>query len=98
MPIPRFYRQTLSIDVETGEPKTFDGIADSIKAHMHTIKIEIQDFPEPVAVEVAFTEADGVDAILGQSGFFENYKVCFERYRWRIEVASRPEPTIRLQE
>ena len=88
----------LGIDVDTGELKKFDGIADSIEAYMHSIEIQIQDFPEPFAVKVAFTEADGVDAILGQSGFFENYKVCFERYRWRIELASRPEPTMRSKE
>jgi predicted aspartyl protease len=53
----------LGIDVETGEYKKFDGIADSIDAYMHTIEIQIQDFPDVVTVEVGFTEADGVDAI-----------------------------------
>ena len=56
---------------------------------MHPIELQIQDFRERVEIEVGFTESDGVHAILGQAGFFENFKVCFERYRWRIEVNSR---------
>ena len=62
---------------------------------MHPIEIQVQDFPERIKLEAGFTESDGVDAILGQAGFLENFKVCFERYRWRIEVSNRPESRMR---
>lgn len=28
-------------------------------------------------IEAGFTESEGVDAILGQAGFFENLGICF---------------------
>jgi hypothetical protein len=75
--------RSLGINIEGGRYKEFDGIAGSIAAYMHPIEIHIQDFPDRVKLDAGFTESDGVDAILGQAGFFENVKVCFERYRWR---------------
>jgi hypothetical protein len=90
--------RSLGLDVESGRYKKFDGIAGSIEAYMHPIQIQIQDFPESVKIEAGFTESDGVHAILGQAGFFENFRICFERYRWRIEVTNRPESTRRSTE
>lgn len=84
--------RSLGIDVETGTYMKFDGIAGSIEAYMHPIEIQIQDFPERVKIKAGFTESDGVHAILGQAGFFENFKICFERYRWKIEITDRSGP------
>ena len=81
--------RSLGLDVESGRYKKFDGIAGSIDAHMHPIELMVQDVPDRVKIDAGFTESDGVHAILGQAGFFENFKICFERYRWRIEVSSR---------
>jgi hypothetical protein len=81
--------RSLGIDLENGTRKVFDGIAGSIEAYMHPVEIQIQDFPERVQIEAAFTDSDGVHAILGQAGFFENFKICFERYRWKIEITNR---------
>ena len=80
--------RNLSIDIETGRRKTFDGIVGSIEAYMHPIEVQVQDFPERVKIEVGFTESDEVDAILGQAGFFENFRICFDRRKGRIEVTS----------
>ena len=84
--------RSLGIDVENGRYKEFDGIAGSLEAYIHPVEIQVQDFAEPVKIEAGFTESEGVHAILGQVGFFENFRICFERYRWRIEVGNRPEP------
>ncbi len=70
----------------------FNGIAGSIEAYIHPLEIQLQDFPERVNIKAGFTESEGVHAILGQAGFFENFKICFERKRWRIEISDRPEP------
>ena len=85
--------RSLGIDLESGTRIVLDGIAGSIEAYMHPIEIQIQDFSERVKIEAAFTESDGVHAILGQAGFFENFKICFERYRWKIEITNRRETT-----
>ena len=89
--------RSLGLHIEGGRYKQFDGIASSIEAYMHPIEIQVQDFPEGIKFEAGFTESDGVHAILGQAGFFESFRICFERYRWRIEVTSRPEPATRWQ-
>ena len=88
----------LGIDIESGRYKRFDGIAGSLEAYLHVIEIQIQDLPERVQIEAGFTESDGVDAILVQAGFFENFRICFDRYRLKIEIGSRPESTMRWQE
>ena len=84
--------RSLGIDVENGRYKEFDGIAGSLEAYIHPVEIQVQDFAERVKVEAAFTESEDVHAILGQAGFFENFKICFERYRWKIEITDRSEP------
>lgn len=86
--------RNLGIDIESGQFKEFDGIAGSIEAYVHLIEIQLQDFPERVKIEAGFTESEGVDAILGQAGFFENYRICFDRSRSRVEVSLR-EPKMR---
>ena len=90
--------RSLGIDIESGRHKRFDGIAGSIEAYMHPIEIQIQDLPEHFKIEAGFTESEGVHAILAQAGFFQNLRICFERYRWRIEITSRPEPLRRSME
>ena len=84
--------RSLGIDIESGSYMKFNGIAGSIEAYIHPLEIQLQDFPERVNIKAGFTESEGVHAILGQAGFFENFKICFERKRWRIEISDRLEP------
>jgi hypothetical protein len=84
--------RSLGIDVESGRHKEFDGIAGSLEAYIHPVEIQVQDFVERVKIEAGFTESEGVHAILGQAGFFENFKICFERYRRKIEITERSRP------
>ena len=83
--------RSLGIDLEGGEPKRYNGIAGSVEAYIHRIEIQVQGFEERVNLLAGFTESAGVHAILGQAGFFENFRICFERYRWRIEVSGHPD-------
>jgi hypothetical protein len=39
-----------------------------------------------IDVEVGFTDAIGVDAILGQADFFEHHQIKFERYKESVEI------------
>ncbi len=79
-------------DLKTGIFRRFEGIAGGVDAYMHPIRLQIQDFPESVEIYAGFTDANIVWPILGQAGFFANFKVTFERYRGRLEITSRPEP------
>lgn len=79
----------LGIDVESGAPKTYTGIASqSVTGHVHPLKLQVQGFSEWIHVEAGFIDSD-VIPLLGQSGFFDNYQILFERYRGRFEVNSR---------
>ncbi len=84
--------RSLGIEIESGNYVKFDGIAGSIDAYIHTIEIQLQDFPERVSIKAGFTESEGVYAILGQAGFFEYFRICFDRRRWRIEITACREP------
>lgn len=79
-------------DLKTGIFRRFEGIAEGVDAYMHPVRLQIQDFPDSVEIYAGFTEAESVWAILGQAGFFANYKVTLERYKSKFEITSRPEP------
>lgn len=83
--------EVLGIDVQAGRLKRFVGIAAGhfVEAYMHGLQMQIQGFSEKIDLEVGFTDSDWVSGILGQSGFFDNYRVTFERFRGRFEVTSR---------
>ena len=58
---------------------------------MHSIEVEVQGIPNKVQIYAGFTDSTQVEALLGQDGFFDNFKVGpFERYRWEFEVEPRP--------
>jgi predicted aspartyl protease len=57
--------------------------------HIHPIRFQIQGFSEWVEIEVAFIDAKLPYQLLGQSGFFDNYEISFQRYRGRFEIKSR---------
>ena len=88
--------EVLGIDVQAGRLKPFAGIAAGhfVDAYMHSIQMQIQGFSEKIDLEVGFTDSDWVSGILGQSGFFDNYRVTFERFRGRFEVTSRARPRL----
>jgi Aspartyl protease len=81
----------LGIDVQAGRLKRFAGIAAGhfVEAYMHALQMQIQGFSEKIDLEAGFTDSEWVYGILGQSGFFANYRVTFERFRGRFEVTSR---------
>ncbi|MGZ8846020.1 MAG: aspartyl protease family protein [Pyrinomonadaceae bacterium] len=81
--------RNLGIEIESGTYKEFEGIAGNLEAYMHDVELQIQDFAERVQIVAGFTESEGVDAILGQTGFFENYRICFDLRRAKMEISSR---------
>ncbi len=61
----------------------------SVIGHIHLIRFQIQGFSEWIEIEVAFIDAKLPYQLLGQSGFFDNYEISFQRYRGRFEIKSR---------
>jgi hypothetical protein len=61
----------------------------SVIGHIHPIQFQIQGFAEWVDIDVGFIDAHLPFQLLGQSGFFDNYEISFQRYRGRFEIKSR---------
>jgi predicted aspartyl protease len=61
----------------------------SIIGHIHLIRFQIQGFSEWIEIEIGFIDDKLPYQILGQSGFFDNYEISFQRYRGRFEIKSR---------
>ena len=85
----------LGIDVESGQLKSYEGIAEGhpIDAYLHIIELQVQDFSERISIQAGFTHAEGVHGLLGQAGFFQNYRIIFERYRGCLWVENY-QPTV----
>lgn len=69
--------------MKSGEPKKFDGIAEGhpIEAFFHNVELQVQDFPDKVSIRAGFTDSDCVAGLLGQEGFFKNFRVTFKGWR-----------------
>jgi hypothetical protein len=81
--------EALGIDIESGSPKDYTGIArQSVVGYVHEIGLRVQGMSEWVKIDAAFIDAQ-VIPLLGQGGFFDSFQVVFERYRGRFEVNSR---------
>ncbi|MBU4299369.1 hypothetical protein KJ636_04965 [Patescibacteria group bacterium] len=77
----------LGFEIEKGKPLKFFGIeGSSINAYLHSVEIQIIGVERSVIIPVAFTESFGVVAILGQVGFFDNFRIKFEKDHDIIEI------------
>lgn len=75
----RFAEEFL-IDLESGRKELYFGIgAQPVAVYHHRINRHLVGSEHSVQVEVGFTDAPGVDAILGQADFFEHCQINFER-------------------
>lgn len=93
---PASIGQMIGIDVPSGKPKVYFGLAQQA-AHgfQHTIKLQVTGFDHWIAMEVGFIESENIMPLLGQAGFFSNYQVVFERFRYQIEVRTREQALMR---
>lgn len=57
-----------------------------IPVYYQKLNLQLDGSEEPVEVEAGFVDSPGVGALLGQSGFFEHFRICFERKREEIEI------------
>lgn len=77
----------IGLEVEKGMKETFSGIAGKeISAFIHKIQLQIKGIEKTIEISAGFTDAPGVFAILGQEGFFDNFRIKFERDHDTIEI------------
>ena len=86
---PESIGRLIGIDVRSGRPKTYYGIAKQAAAgFMHTVNLQVTGFNQWLTFEAGSVCAD-IDPLLGQTGFFETYQVTFERFKYQFELNTR---------
>jgi len=92
---PESLGRLLGIDVPSGTPKTYFGIAkQAATGFVHKVDLQVTGFAHWITLEVGFVRGDIVP-LLGQNGFFEKYQIIFERFRHQFEVNTRENALMR---
>ena len=58
----------------------------SLSANVAKVRIEIEGMTGQTEIEAGFTNSPGIDAILGQDGFFDAFRVKFEKDHDTFEI------------
>lgn len=78
----------IGLDIEQGIRSNLTGVeGQRAPAYLHKVRISVDGMPGDVEVLAGFTASKGVGAILGQEGFFDAFKVTFERTRGVVDIA-----------
>ena len=87
--INREIAESLGIEVKGGNPHSYGGIGGSVKGYEHTITMRLAGDTREFTIVCSVLALPSYDGLLGQRGFFDNYKVVFEKYKKRFEVTAR---------
>lgn len=80
--------EELGLVLENGEAEYFGGIeGGKIKCFVHKIQLQILGLDKKIEVSAGFIEDLKVSAILGQEGFFDAFKIKFEKDHNCIEIS-----------
>jgi hypothetical protein len=82
--------EAMGIDITSGEKVRFSGISGTIEGYKHPVRMQVRGDKKAHEVTVAFAPIEGMDALFGQRGFFEHYKVVFEKYKNQFEIVAKP--------
>jgi hypothetical protein len=55
-------------------------------AYIHKIKLQVVGIENIIEIEAGFVDSPAVNAILGQEGFFDAFKIKFEKDHNIIEI------------
>jgi hypothetical protein len=87
---PASVGEVLGIDVRSGQSKTYFGLAEQAsQGFVHTLQLRVTGFDHWTTIDVAFIDSENITPLLGQAGFFSNYQIVFERFRYQFEVNTR---------
>jgi hypothetical protein len=78
--------KTLGIETFERQGRVFGISGDVMPVQFSKVNLQLDGTSEPVEAEVGFVDSPGVGALLGQSGFFEHFRICFERSKQEIEI------------
>ena len=81
--------EKIGLDLTEAPEEIFGGIeGGKLIVKLHKIKIQIVGMSEEIEVIAGFVKSSGVTAILGQEGFFDRFRIKFERDHGVVEINS----------
>ena len=81
--------QALGLDVESGEKISYAGISGVVVGYRHKISMQIRGDKQEHEIECGFAPVEDVECLFGQDGFFDSFKVTFEKYKNQFEVTAK---------
>lgn len=77
----------IGLDLSERNNENFAGIeGGSLKATLQKVKLQIIGMNEEIEIMAGFVDSSGVSAILGQDGFFDNFRIKFEKDHGIVEI------------
>jgi len=81
--------EVLGINLSDAKPANFTGISGQINGYrLEKVKIKIDGIDELVEIPVCFVNSPTVGLLLGQEGFFDQYRIKFEKDHDIFEINS----------
>jgi hypothetical protein len=81
------FAELLGLDLKRGDEHLYQGIAhDPVSAYDHELMIRLKEDRHAFRVVCSLMPGLKASGLLGQRGFFDHYKVVFERAKKRIEL------------
>ena len=82
------FAKYIGIDLEKAGAGNSVGIGglEKIKTYFVEIELKIKEFDDRIKIKAGFIDSPSVIALLGQDGFFDNYKINFERNENFFEI------------
>jgi hypothetical protein len=89
--MPAAIAAALGIDRSTCRPRTMMGITmERTQGFVAQVAIRVPHHVEPITVPAVFIDTD-VPVLLGQEGFFDRYRIKFEKDHDTFEIVSAPQ-------
>ena len=79
--------EEIGLRLTNSQTENFFGIeGDRLKANLHEIRLQILGVDKEVEILAGFVDSPGVGAILGQDGFFDAFRIKFEKDHGIVEI------------
>lgn len=86
------YAKELGIDLSNAKPRPMNGIASgSVPTFLSTFPIKSVDLDEEITVPACYIDSTNVDILIGQEGFFDTYRIKFEKDHDSFEITKKNE-------
>jgi len=86
------FAKEAGIDLTKARSGKMLGIGSEDDVYYMNVEIRLKDFPKPITVRAGFIDSDNVVALLGQAGFFDAYRIKFEKDHDTFEISEAPKP------